>query len=89
MQGTCRSFKDDKGYGFIEGQDRQIYFCHQSAILMPGWRRLERGQEVEFDAEPTDRGPKAVNIYVLDNPEDNPQSFREQMVLKESDSFAE
>ena len=58
MQGTVKWFNSEKGFGFIAQDDGgPDVFVHFSAIQMDGYRALEEGQRVEFDAE---RGPKGV-----------------------------
>ena len=51
--GIVKSWKLDKGYGFIELSSGKILgkdtvFCHQSHIKKNGFRFLERGQRVQF-----------------------------------------
>ena len=66
VTGTVKKFDEAKGYGFIRLDDgRGDVFVHPSAILMQGRRTLSEGQRVEIDAEPADRGPKAVNVQVV------------------------
>lgn len=49
MQGTVTMFKPERGYGFILGENGESYFVHHTSIFMPGFRYLERGQEVVFE----------------------------------------
>ena len=60
MKGTVKFFDSTKGYGFIAGEDGKEYFVHQSA-LEPG-ASLDENDEVTFDVEQGDRGPKAANV---------------------------
>lgn len=64
VQGYCRLWSE-KGFGFIKGNDGQDYFCHWSSLLMDGFKKLEVGQAVEFNAEDSEKGLKAVNVTVL------------------------
>ncbi|WP_332629197.1 cold-shock protein [Halalkalibacter flavus] len=66
MKGTVKRFNPERGYGFINGENEQIYFVHQTKILMSGFRTLENGQVVSFDAEDTERGLQAINVMPLD-----------------------
>ena len=61
MQGTVKFFHDQKNYGFIETDemDDDVFF-HQDD--QDGDVHVEEGDEVEFDQEEGDRGPKAVNV---------------------------
>ena len=61
--GTVAFFHDRKGYGFIETDeaDDDIFF-HMEDVGGPD---LEEGQEVEFEIEQADKGPRAKNIVRL------------------------
>ena len=58
-QGVVKWFNDAKGFGFIEADDGKEYFIHQTG-LKEGVH-VREGDQVEFDVEQGDRGPKAVN----------------------------
>jgi CspA family cold shock protein len=60
--GTVKWFKDDKGYGFITGDDGQDVFVHFSAIQMEGYKSLAEGQKVEYDVQQGQKGLQAVNV---------------------------
>lgn len=61
--GTVKWFSDEKGFGFITPDDPgKDLFVHHSAIQADGFRTLAEGAKVEFDAEPGEKGPKAVNV---------------------------
>ncbi|MGI9023016.1 MAG: cold-shock protein, partial [Acidimicrobiales bacterium] len=47
--GTVKWFNADKGFGFISQKDGQDVFVPFSAIQTSGYRRLEEGQNVEFE----------------------------------------
>lgn len=66
MKGSVKWFSDEKGYGFIAGDDGRDYFAHFSGILQDGFKSLAEGQRVSFDLEDTEKGPKAINITVLE-----------------------
>ena len=65
MKGIVKSFSPKRGYGFIISEDGAEYFAHFSKIKMNGYKTLETGQEVEFEAESTPRGFSAADIIVL------------------------
>jgi CspA family cold shock protein len=62
--GTVRWFDPDKGFGFIEPEDGgDDVFVHFSAIAdTGGFRTLEEGQRVEFEAVPGPRGRQAEEV---------------------------
>lgn len=63
MTGKVKWFNDQKGFGFIQsdtgGPD---VFVHHTAIKADGYRSLAEGQTVEFEVEPSERGPKATVV---------------------------
>ncbi len=63
--GKVKWFKDDKGFGFIEQENGEDVFVHQSAIQSDGFRTLSEGQQVEFDVEQGEKGLKAANVQVV------------------------
>lgn len=64
--GTVKWFNSEKGFGFIAPDNgNPDVFAHYSAIVSNGYRSLEEGQKVEFDAEQGPKGPQAVNIRPL------------------------
>ena len=54
--GTIKWFDARKGFGFIERDGASDVFVHFSAIEGDGYRRLEEGQQVEFEVGPGKRG---------------------------------
>jgi cold shock protein len=60
--GTVKWFKDDKGYGFITGEDGTDAFVHFSAIQMEGFKSLQEGQKVTYDVSQGPKGPQASNV---------------------------
>lgn len=61
-QGTVKWFNDTKGFGFIQADDGQDVFVHQSEIQSEGFRSLAEGAKVEFDLTQGEKGPKATNV---------------------------
>ncbi|HEV2857847.1 MAG TPA: cold-shock protein [Solirubrobacterales bacterium] len=64
--GTVKWFNDDKGYGFVTPDDEgKDLFVHHSDIAGSGFKSLPEGAKVSYDAEPGDKGPKAVNVQTV------------------------
>jgi cold shock protein len=64
-QGTVKWFNDAKGYGFLSRQSGDDVFVHFSAIRSNGFRSLQEGQAVQFDAVKGPKGFQAENVQVL------------------------
>ncbi|MFQ3294406.1 MAG: CspA family cold shock protein [Halobacteriales archaeon] len=61
--GTVTFFHDRKGYGFIESDDAdEDVFFHMEDV---GGEDLEEGQEVDFEIEEADKGPRAIELERL------------------------
>ena len=61
--GTVKWFSDDKGFGFITPDDGdKDLFVHHTGINGEGYRSLQEGAKVSYDAEQGEKGPKAVNV---------------------------
>jgi CspA family cold shock protein len=64
--GTVKWFSDDKGFGFITPDDGdKDLFVHHTGINGDGYRSLQEGSKVSYDAEQGDKGPKAVNVTTI------------------------
>ena len=46
-KGTVKWFNNQKGYGFITGEDGKDVFVHYSGLEMEGFKSLEEGAAVE------------------------------------------
>ena len=66
MTGTVIKFDAGRGYGFIapNGGGRDT-FVHFTGIIADGFRTLNEGEVVSYDLEPSDKGPRAVNVSVI------------------------
>jgi CspA family cold shock protein len=60
--GTVKWFNAAKGYGFIGHEGGEDVFVHYSSIQTDGFRRLEKGQEVEFSVEEGPKGLQASSV---------------------------
>ena len=60
MKGKIKYFNESKGFGFIIAEDRKEVFVHQSAL--GDGVTLNENDQVTFDVEEGERGPKASNV---------------------------
>jgi cold shock protein len=64
--GTVKWFSDSKGYGFITPEEAgKDLFVHHTAISGAGFKSLNEGAKVEFDAAEGPKGPEAKNVVQL------------------------
>ncbi len=63
MKGTVKWYNPRRGYGFIDGEGEEDVFVHRSAV--PDGIFLNEGDEVEFEVEESEKGPKAANLRKL------------------------
>ena len=61
--GEVKWFDAKLGYGFLRtaNVDKDI-FVHFTKIQMEGFRKLDPGQQVEFELVQSDNGPQAVSV---------------------------
>lgn len=62
MSGKVKRLIREKGFGFVEGQDGQEYFFHQSACVGTRFDDLREGQTVTFEKGQGPKGPRAENV---------------------------
>ena len=63
MQGTIQSIRTERGFGFIRDVKGGEVFFHHSALPSPDhFSTLAVGMVVEFEAEPSPRGPRATKV---------------------------
>lgn len=64
MKGTVKWFNEEKGFGFITGEDGKDVFVHFSQINKNGFKTLKENEEVEHSVTKSVRGMQAENIIV-------------------------
>lgn len=62
-QGTVKWFNDEKGYGFISPDDGgEDLFVHYTGIVGDGFKSLEEGTKVTYEATQGKKGMQAENV---------------------------
>ncbi len=61
-KGKIKKLIRDRGFGFINDTDGREVFFHQSGLVDIKFDTLNEGQEVEFEVEKSQKGPRALNI---------------------------
>ena len=59
--GVVKWFNAEKGFGFISVEGEKDVFVHFSVIQTDGYKSLEDGQEVEFEAVEGNNGLQATS----------------------------
>ena len=62
MNGTIRTLRAEKGFGFIKDPGGTEYFFHQSAVQGEGINDLREGDAVDFEVGNGPKGPRAENV---------------------------
>src|SRR6476620_4917414 len=60
--GKVKWFNDQKGFGFISSEQNRDVFVHHSVIEGDGYKTLEDGETVEYEAEDGPKGLKALKV---------------------------
>ena len=55
----------EKGFGFIQGDDGDVFF-HHSAVVDGDYDSLQEGQNVEYTEGTGPKGPRAEDVRVID-----------------------
>jgi CspA family cold shock protein len=60
-QGTIKKLIMEKGFGFIEGENGELFF-HHTGLQDVSIEDLSEGQTVEFEEGQGPKGPRAENV---------------------------
>lgn len=63
--GKIKKLMRDRGFGFISDTDGRELFFHQSGLVGATFNTLSEDQQVEFEVEKSDKGPRAINIHMV------------------------
>lgn len=63
-KGKIKKLVRDRGFGFISDTDGREIFFHRSSIIETPFESLVEDQNVEFEVEKTDKGPRAKDVRV-------------------------
>jgi cold shock protein len=65
-QGTEKWFGDEKGYGFISPDEGgEDLFVHPSGIAGNGYKSLDEGAKVSYEATQGQKGMQADNVSAV------------------------
>ncbi len=63
--GKIKKLVKDRGFGFISDTDGRELFFHHSGVVGVQMDALNEDQEVSFDVQNSEKGPRAINIKVV------------------------
>ena len=64
--GKVRFYDEEKGFGFIQGDDGEQVFLHAS--VLPADTEVTQGTRLEYGVADGRRGPQALSVRVLETP---------------------
>ncbi len=64
-KGKIKKIIRDRGFGFINDTDGRDIFFHQGSLVSINFADLKEGQEVEFEVEKTEKGPRAIDVKTV------------------------
>jgi len=63
-QGTIKKLVSKRGFGFIEGEQGELFF-HHSSVQGTSFDDLQEGQKVEYTEGSGPKGPLAESVSVV------------------------
>lgn len=64
--GKVRFYDEDRGFGFIQGDDGQQVYLHAS--VLPADADVQAGTRLEYSVGEGRKGPQALSVRVIDTP---------------------
>ena len=64
--GKVRFYDEEKGFGFIQGDDGEQVFLHAS--VLPADAEMTAGTRLEYGVADGRRGPQALSVRLLETP---------------------
>ena len=64
-KGTVKWFNGAKGYGFISRQGGEDVFVHFKEIVGDGYKKLDEGDQVQFEVQQGPKGLQATNVVKI------------------------
>jgi CspA family cold shock protein len=61
-QGTIKKLVADRGFGFIKGENGELFFHHSSLEEGVSIEALHPGQTVEYEEGQSPKGPRAEKV---------------------------
>ena len=65
FKGKIKKIIHDRGFGFISAEDGREIFFHMSSMAEGNFDSLHEGEDVEYEEEKSQRGPRAKNVRVI------------------------
>jgi CspA family cold shock protein len=66
LKGEIKKLIRERGFGFISPEDGREVFFHSSAFEGIDFDALEEGTGVEFNVESGPKGPRAMNVRMIE-----------------------
>jgi cold shock protein len=63
--GKIKKLVRERGFGFISDTDGTEVFFHRSSVT-GNFDSLNEDEQVEFDVEKSDKGPRAANVHAAE-----------------------
>ena len=68
LNGEVKWYSKGKGYGFIKREDEEKdVFVHSSAVQNSGLKYLQKGDQLTFEVDYSDKGNSAINLQKTAN----------------------